>query len=122
MNVPVLARTLEKVGLSTLVVTMMPLWADRIGVPRALGVEFPYGHTLGESFNVDQQTLVLQEALELFTKAKAPGMVIDSKVEWRLPLEESIQTWQPNEASPIVNILSSKIREMVRSRRKALDS
>ncbi|KKL27183.1 hypothetical protein LCGC14_2387760, partial [marine sediment metagenome] len=44
---PVLARTFEEAGLSTVLVTIMPYWSERVGVPRTIGVEFPYGHILG---------------------------------------------------------------------------
>ena len=46
-----LARTLEAEGLSTILVTNMPFWADKIGVPRTLAVEFPFGHALGHAAN-----------------------------------------------------------------------
>ena len=36
---PVLARTLETLGLSTILVTNKPFWAERVGVPRTLAVE-----------------------------------------------------------------------------------
>ena len=117
MNVPVLARVLEAEGLATVVVTNMPIWAEQIGIPRTLGVEFPYGHTLGEPGNLEQQCQVLGEALRLFEQAERPGVVAYSEVEWGLPLEETLRAWQPEEPSPIVSHLSSQIRELVRSRR-----
>jgi hypothetical protein len=43
--------------------------------------------------------------------------VAHSEAVWDQPIKESIQAWQPEEASPIVGILSSKIRELVRAQR-----
>lgn len=63
MNLPVLARTLELAGLSTLLATSMPIWAERIGVPRTLAVAFPFGHALGLPHNAVQQTQITEEAL-----------------------------------------------------------
>ena len=42
---PVLACTLEAAGLSTILVTMMPSWAELVGAPRTLAVEFPFGYS-----------------------------------------------------------------------------
>ena len=53
-----LARTLETAGLATIMVTNMPFWAEKVGVPRTLAVEFPFGHTLGQPHNVAQQMRV----------------------------------------------------------------
>jgi len=53
--VPVLARTLEAADLSTILVTPMPFWTEKIGVPRTLAVEFPFGHTLGQPHDTTQR-------------------------------------------------------------------
>jgi hypothetical protein len=51
--VPVLARIFEVAGLSTVVVTNMPFWSDRVGAPRSLGVDFPFGHIIGPAGDSD---------------------------------------------------------------------
>ena len=35
-------------------VTNMPFWAEKVGVPRTLAVEFPFGHTLGQPHDTAQ--------------------------------------------------------------------
>ena len=62
---PVLARTLEAHGLSTILVTNMPFWAEKIGVPRTLAVEFPFGHMLGQPGDVAVQRRVILQALDV---------------------------------------------------------
>ena len=56
---PVLARTLEAAGLSTILVTNMPFWSEKIGTPRTLAVEFPFGHLLGAPNDPTQQMRVI---------------------------------------------------------------
>jgi hypothetical protein len=116
--VPVLARTLEAAGFSTILVTMMPYWAERTGVPRTLAVEFPFGQTLGQPHNVDQQMRVIKEALGVLEAAQAPGTIVHSTETWPVPLEEAQKAWQPPQAAPIIAELAPRFREMLRERRR----
>ncbi len=111
---PVLARTLEANGISTVLVTNMPYWAEKIGVPRTLGVEFPFGHILGQPGEKDQQMRVIRQALEVLKTAEEPGVVQYSPEVWPEPTKEAYKAWQPKETSPIIKMLAPKIREMIR--------
>lgn len=114
MNVPVLARTLEAAGLSTVLVTMMPYWAERMGVPRALAVEFPFGHTLGQPHNVAQQLEVIRQALAVLATAVVPNTIVHSTAVWPQSVAEAVQAWQPERPSPIIAALAPQFREMLR--------
>jgi hypothetical protein len=116
--VPVLARTLEEAGLSTVLITMMPYWAEKVGVPRTLGVEFPFGHPLGAAGDASQQLRVLSQALDLLSHAERPGTIWYSEETWPEPVEGAIQAWQPLEPSPIIAELKPKFRELLRARRR----
>ena len=115
---PVLARTLEATGLSTVLVTNMPFWAEKVGVPRTLAVEFPFGHTLGQPHDVAQQMQVICQALEVLETAKAPGAIVHSPETWPVPQEEALKDWQPEEPSPIMQAMAPCFREMMRQRRQ----
>ena len=115
---PVLARTLEEAGLSTILITMMPYWAEVVGVPRTLGVEFPFGHPLGAAGDTSQQLRVLTQALDLLRHAEHPGTIWHSEETWPEPVEAAIQVWQPLEPSPIIAELKPKFRDLLRARRK----
>lgn len=115
---PVLARTIEKEGFSTILVTMMPFWVEKVGVPRTLAVEFPFAYTLGLPGDVEQQRRVLLEALSVLEAASEPGTIVDSLEEWPLPTDETIKLWQPVEPSPIIKLMAPKIRTLLRERRK----
>jgi hypothetical protein len=117
--VPVLARTIEAAGLSTILVTNMPYWAEKTGVPRTLAVEFPFGHTLGQPHNDTQQMSIISQALCVLEKANEPGMIVHSQDKWPLPVEEAMNAWQPQTPSPIIAHLRPHFREIMRQRRQS---
>jgi hypothetical protein len=116
--VPVLARTLEAAGLSTILVTPMPCWAEKLGVPRTLAVEFPFGHTLGQPHDVAQHMRVIGQALAVLETAPAPGTIVDSPETWPVGQREAIEDWQPEQPSPVVQMLAPRFRELLRQRRQ----
>ena len=100
-----LAQEFEKAGLSTVVVTMMPYWAEKLGVPRTLGVEFPFGHAFGMPNDREMQMAVIRAALALLEEADAPGASRDLDLEWPQPSDEARKDWQPLEPSPIIKMM-----------------
>lgn len=114
---PVLARTLEATGLATILVTNMPFWVEKIGVPRTLAVEFPFGHTLGQPHDVAMQRRVILQALEVLETAQAPGTLVHSPEQWPVPLAEALFDWQPLAPSPIVRVMAPRIRELLQMKR-----
>lgn len=115
---PVLARTLEEAGLSTVLVTMMPFWAEKTGTPRTLAVEFPFGHMLGQPHHKEQQTRVIRQALAVLETAETPGTIVHSPATWPVPQKEAYKAWQPQEPSPIIQMMAPRFREMLRERRQ----
>lgn len=96
---------------------MMPYWAEKVGVPRALAVEFPFGQTLGQPHDVAQQTAVILEALRVLETAVAPGTIHHSPAIWPQPAAEAIKAWQPERPSPIITALAPQFRAMLRQKR-----
>ncbi len=115
MNVPVLARLLEEAGFVTVMVTMMPYFADLMGTPRTLAVEFPFAQTIG--IDGEQQMRVVREALGVLETAVSPDTIIHSAEQWLIPQKEAYKTWQPSEASPIIAIIATQLRQMMRQNR-----
>ena len=115
---PVLARTLEAAGLSTVLVTMMPNWAEMIGTPRTLAVEFPFAHTLGAPGDHEMQMRVIRQALEVLETAESPGTIAHSNEVWPQEGKEAVRVWQPTEPSPIISVMGPKIRQLLRERRR----
>jgi hypothetical protein len=100
--VPVLARLVEQAGIPSVVVTMMPEVAVRLGAPRVVGVEFPFGHPFGLPGDRATQRRVLELALTVLSGAAPPQVRVDFDVEWPVPWKEAYRGWQPSEPSPIV--------------------
>jgi sugar phosphate isomerase/epimerase len=111
--VPVLARTFEAAGMSTVMVTMMPYWAEKIGVPRTVGLEFPFGHTLGHAGDAEEQRAVVRDALRVLAEAREPGIVVHLPYTWP-DFERWKREWQPEKPAPIIRFL----RERAEARRK----
>ncbi len=100
-----LARTFEEAGMSTVLVTMMPYWSERVGVPRTVGVEFPYGHPLGQPGDRETQMEIIRAALSLLAEAVGPGEIRELDYEWPQDVAEAKRDWQPPEPSPIIKMM-----------------
>lgn len=112
-----LAQEFEKAGLCTVMVTMMPYWAEKIGVPRTLGVEFPFGHAFGMPNDRDMQRVVVRAALSLLEEADAAGALRDLDLEWPEPSDEARKDWQPLEPSPIIKMMREQAQARAMERR-----
>ena len=96
--------------MSTVLVTIMPDWSERLGVPRTVGVEFPYGHPLGRPGDRDTQMGVIREALRLLEEAAGPGEIRELDDVWPQELDEAKKDWQPPEPSPIIKMMLEQRR------------
>ena len=105
-----LARTFEAAGMSTMLVTMMPYWAEKLGVPRTVGVEFPYGHPLGQPGDRQTQMGIVRAALVMVAEAKGPGEIREVDLVWPHELSEAKRDWQPPEPSPIIKMMLEQRR------------
>ena len=92
---------------------MMPGLAERLGIPRAVGVEFPFGHPFGRPGDVAMQTAIARDALRALAEATGPGYAMHLPYTWPEPQEIAYKAWQPREMSPIVRYM----REQVLARR-----
>jgi len=99
--------------MSTVLVTMMPYWAEKIGLPRTVGVEFPFGHTLGHAGEAQEQAAVIGDALRVLVEAREPGAVVHLPYAWP-DFERWKREWQPEKPSPIIRML----REQAEARRQ----
>ena len=106
---PVLARVIETAGISTVLVTMMSDVAERIGVSRTVGLEFPFGHTLGHAGERDEQTKIIRDALRVLRDAREPNTVEHLPYEWP-DVERWKREWHPSEPSPIIAFLREQRR------------
>ena len=112
-----LARVIESAGISTVLVTMMPHWAEKFGAPRTLGVEFPFGHPLGRAGERDEQLAVIRRALQLLSGASEAGTIEHFDQPWRGDEREWRKRWQPEEPSPIIRLLRERAQQQAQERR-----
>ena len=112
---PVLARSIEEAGIPTVMVTMMPDLAEKFGLSRVVGVEFPFGHPMGMPGDAETQTGVLLAALRHLEQAAEPRARRDLDYKWPIPQDIAYKAWQPREPSPIV----AWFKEQVLKRRAA---
>lgn len=104
-----LARTLERAGLATVIVTMMPVWSERIGAPRTLAVPHPYGQPMGPVGDRARQRQVLRRALSMLESAREPGHIEESQFDWPEP-QQAKRDWQPSKPAPIIRHLAERQR------------
>lgn len=104
--------------MSTVLVTNMPYWAEKVGVPRALAVEFPFGHILGQPHNREQQMRVIEQALEVLETAEAPGTIVHSPEKWPTSVEEALSASHPETPPPIMSEMGRHIGQFLRAMRR----
>ncbi len=102
----------EAAGITTILVTMAPYWAEQHGVPRALAVEFPFAHPIGPIDDVPLQLRVLHEALGVLEGATGPNTVVHSELVWPGDEREWRRAWQPSDAAPLIGKYMAEIRAM----------
>ena len=76
-------REIEKAGISTVGISIVRRFSEKIKPPRTVFVAWPYGHPLGEPFNVAQQRSILLDALKAIHAIKTPGDIIDLPYRWK---------------------------------------
>jgi hypothetical protein len=106
----VLARAIEAIGISTVMVTMSPYLAQAVGTPRIVGVEFPFGHPLGHAGDREEQLRVIRDALRAMVEMKEPNSLVDLPYVWP-EFEYWIKAWHPPEPAPITKFLREQARQ-----------
>jgi hypothetical protein len=82
-TVCLLARALERRGLPTVCVTLVPELSRIVGAPRSLALRFRFGAPCGDPGNTLLHQSVLLEALSLLEQAETPGVLRQSSLTWR---------------------------------------
>ncbi len=76
------ARHFEAAGIPTVVVGAARDIVEECGVARFVFVDFPLGNAAGRPWDVDQQRVIADLALELLAKAFAPRTTVQAPVVW----------------------------------------
>lgn len=75
-------RAIEATGIPTVSISILRDVTEKVKPPRALFLRWPFGHPLGEPFNVAQQLTVLHDAFQFLYTAQ-PGEIRDLPYRWR---------------------------------------
>lgn len=76
-------REVEKAGVPTIGISIVREYTEKVRPPRSVYLRWPFGHPLGEPFNVPQQTTVLKMTLNALCSIRTPGMIVDLPLRWR---------------------------------------
>ena len=104
--------------MATVVITNMPFWSERVGAPRSLGVEFPFGHVLGRPHDVALQRRVLLAALDVLTHTDAPDTVVHFPEPWPERLEAGLRASEPHPPPPIAGEVGRHIGKFLMGLRR----
>ena len=116
---PVLARLFESAGIATVLVTNMPFWSERVGAPRSLAVEFPYGHIIGPASDAAMQLRVIRHALDVLEKADGPATIEHFQEPWPEPLDVARRRAEPETPAPIAAQMGRYIGKFLMGIRRA---
>lgn len=58
-------------------------YTERVKPPRTVFLKWPFGHPLGEPFNIAQQRTVLAEAFKALYSIGTPGVIVDLPFRWK---------------------------------------
>ena len=76
-------RAIEARGIPTIGITLQKAVTRAVKPPRALYLRYPFGHPMGEAFNVAQQRAILLTALEALATLTEPGTILEPGWAWR---------------------------------------
>ena len=76
-------REIEKTGIPTIGISIVRAYSEKVKPPRTVFLRWPFGHPLGEPFNIPQQRAVLAEALKALYSINSPGEILDLPFRWR---------------------------------------
>ena len=76
-------REIEKIGIPTIGVSIVRSYTEKVKPPRTIHLHWPFGHPLGEPFNVAQQIAVLEYAFDALYSILKPGTIIDIDLKWK---------------------------------------
>ena len=76
-------RAIEREGIPTIGISIVREYTEKVKPPRTIFLRWPFGHPLGEPFNLAQQRAVLAEAFQALYSIDKPGQIIDIPFKWR---------------------------------------
>jgi len=76
-------RAIEAEGIPTVGISILKEVTQKVRPPRSVFLRYPFGHPLGDAFNVAQQRTILLDALAGLETITAPGTILEPGYPWR---------------------------------------
>ena len=57
--------------------------SESVKPPRTYFLKYPFGHAMGEAFNMPQQKKIFRDCLKILETSKKPGIIVDSPHRWK---------------------------------------
>jgi hypothetical protein len=81
--VGLIQRAIEAEGIPTVGISILKEVTEKVRPPRTLFLRYPFGHPMGEAFNVAQQRTILSDALTGLEGITEPGAILEPGYRWR---------------------------------------
>ncbi|OGB92393.1 MAG: hypothetical protein A2Z31_01975 [candidate division NC10 bacterium RBG_16_65_8] len=56
---------------------------EKVRPPRSVFLRYPFGHPLGDAFNIAQQRTILLDVLNALEGITEPGTIVEPGYQWR---------------------------------------
>ena len=76
-------RAIEAEGIPTVGISILKEVTQKVRPPRSVFLRYPFGHPLGEAFNVGQQRTILLDALAGLETITERGTILEPGYPWR---------------------------------------
>src|SRR5215471_14551421 len=76
-SVGLIQSAIEKSGIATVSITLLPEVTRRVQLPRALVVDRPLGYPLGEPSNAPLQKDIIKSALQLLRRPVSEPLIVE---------------------------------------------
>jgi hypothetical protein len=85
-------RVIEEAGIPTIGISIAKSYTEAVNPPRSVFLRWPFGHVLGEPFNIKQQRIILDNTLNALVNINTPGEILDLPFRWRRETYEELTT------------------------------
>jgi len=76
-------RAIEAEGIPTIGISILKEVTEKVRPPRSVFLRYPFGHPLGDAFNIAQQRTILLNVLNALESITEPGTIVEPGYQWR---------------------------------------
>jgi len=76
-------RAIEAEGIPTMGISILKEVTQKVRPPRSVFLRYPFGHPLGDAFNIAQQRTILLDVLNALEGITEPGTIVEPGYQWR---------------------------------------